>query len=333
MFKKRGLAKNPSSRRRDDEMNDADNKDHGDSNASQQQDHSDDDDDDVAQRIQHTKKKRQLLTDLQYKRGVNASELLHVPHDSEAVGEYANRSAPVDDNDADDDKTQGIWAKKHKQAMEDFIQQSMGGGGSDDTQKNKKQQQQSTDNSSHLPADEQELYQSLAAKARELAGKTTDTTPDTKEADTGMGGALLAGTGIAEVILPPSSSAPVVSATREAAVKNNKNALPTSWASHHAVPSRFAQPSVRTMDLPQQFLDEHIKDATSTTTKTPSTGGMQPPKDDAEAVDNDRVGFEATRRGASAVHRKPLPPKQQATDDQVYKKFVGHVREQQHKKK
>ena len=87
MFKKRGLAKNPSSRRRDDEMNDADIKDHGDRNASQQQDHSDDDDDDVAQRIQHTKKKRQLLTDLQYKRGVNANELLHVPHDSEAVGE------------------------------------------------------------------------------------------------------------------------------------------------------------------------------------------------------------------------------------------------------
>ncbi|GKY97012.1 hypothetical protein MPSEU_000660000 [Mayamaea pseudoterrestris] len=350
MFKKRTLKRKPSSRR--EETSDDSEAEHDAADKTQAAAVAFDgdgvaDNEGTFDRIQRTKRKRKLLTDMQYKRGVNAQDLLVAPHDGEyKVLERKRRAAGLknidSDNDQDNKSQLGLWESKHQQAMEEFIQQKLDSAASNSeiasAMKNDRQHQVQLD-SSHLPADEQELYQQLAAKARQLAGKF-DTEDNAKaEGDTGTGGAMLAGTGIAEVILPPTRVDSKQQLPRNALSndKNGTHTLPTSWASHHAVPSRFAQPSIRTMDLPQEFVEQQQQQGTGAAfvDNNPTRSNTKAIVDATDTADanDDRIGFEAARRGATNVQRRTLPPKQQATDDQVYRKFVGHVREQQHKKK
>mmetsp|Transcript_12256 Transcript_12256/g.18373 ORF Transcript_12256/g.18373 Transcript_12256/m.18373 type:complete len:430 (-) Transcript_12256:171-1460(-) len=97
-------------------------------------------------------------------------------------------------NATDDDGN--ILTRKHKLAMEQFIQSQM-------------QKEEATDqdvfkgsHQKHKINNRDDLYEQILQESKELGKKTEERNDDLEEDDLGAGGAMLGGTGIAEVILP-----------------------------------------------------------------------------------------------------------------------------------
>jgi len=213
------------------------------------------------QRLERIKKKRKILTNLQYKRGTDAAQLLQ-SSTSAGVASQAFNGKEEKDDDGDDQTTNNanisasstvILEQKHRQAMEAFIQQQQ-------QQQHKQNQNQqlptATENQPEVePEDEddngdgrrptttqteEQLYQELALAAQALAGKAhqqpsdpststnhnnTGTLTTTNET-TGEGGAAMlvaAGAGIAEVVLPPSERLASAQATARAAAQRQQH--------------------------------------------------------------------------------------------------------------
>lgn len=100
--------------------------------------------------------------------------------------------------DEDDDEDGGVLRKKHKLAMEQYISNQM-----KDEKKDGKESNSQSD--SRIVKDKKDLYdQLLKSSVVTLAGASTSnvTNSDPQEGDMGAGGAMLGGTGIAEVIIP-----------------------------------------------------------------------------------------------------------------------------------
>mmetsp|Transcript_1560 Transcript_1560/g.2226 ORF Transcript_1560/g.2226 Transcript_1560/m.2226 type:complete len:398 (+) Transcript_1560:68-1261(+) len=105
--------------------------------------------------------------------------------------------------DDDDDEDGGILRKKHKLAMEQYITNQMEDRKMAADKSGEKGVSFQGDN--HVVRDKKDLYaQLLKSSAVSLAGAGTSnvTNSDPQEGDMGAGGAMLGGTGIAEVIIP-----------------------------------------------------------------------------------------------------------------------------------
>lgn len=115
-------------------------------------------------------------------------------------------------NDMGGDDEGGILAKKHKKAMEEFIQSNMTSKDSTQNDGNDANGEKST----MLDA-EKELYAELLITSDGAANKIEE--KDEGEGDVGAGGTMMGGTGIAEVALPIDERIKALKATERAAME------------------------------------------------------------------------------------------------------------------
>jgi predicted DNA binding protein len=271
MFKKRkAVAKHhqrstctntPDADEKDDTLNDSDEDDHA-----------------CATRILSTKQKRQFMTD----------SLLYAKRSAQTVERHStdtnNHQVTNTASEADE---QGVWERKHHQAMQEFIQDRI-----------------TVNKVETLPkvvlSDEQVLYQQLAQQAKALSGRDQIINQNNDEVESG---GAMAGTGIVEVVLPSRRSD--ADTTRQ---PPNANSLPSNWQSNQAVPSRFAV-TARTSHLA-------VPDITSSTTAATTQQAC---------VDDERPGFAALRK-PTLQYATTRKPKKKASDDKVYREFVTRER-------
>lgn len=277
-----------------------------------------DEDDTPNQLIREKKKRRQLLESAQYKRGISTTRLL-----SQSQEEIQNPGAGADDTDGDKKSpSEGVLERKHRQAMEEFIDQNLASKATPEEESEQKKGEISTTD---------ELYAEIAESSRRLAGKATNS-EQLPDADVGAGGALVAGTGLAEVVLPVEERLKTMEETVRATEElkrarkddDSLKALPTANSkAASALPNRFAVlRAIPRMETLAGTDRESMSDAVAD-------------------VDADRVGFEAFRHGDQSRHgpstdgssrNKPKSAQSapRASDDRVYKKFVTKQRERQH---
>jgi len=316
MFKKMVRKNKPQQRRKSDDSDSDDDEDQTSSSAHQQ--------------LEATKKRRQLLTQLQYKRGVDASDLLKpcpkTNGQSATVDTAVEEELPA--NTAAQQEGQ-IWEQKHQQQMEEYVKQQL---------QAKKQQ----DGTAEEPQDtqkksavlsQQDLYKELALKSAELSGKQQQTGDREATADTTAGNeALTAGaaTAMAEVVLPVQDMTKAET-TSKSSVGNSRGArnnMPsqTRTSANSAVPNRFRVYNTNSQmqqypgqDQQQQQQQQQVEQSQ-----------QQQQQQQQSSVDEDRLGFAAARQQRPThSSSSPLPPKKRSTDDRVYQKFVKRQREQQ----
>jgi hypothetical protein len=154
--------------------------------------------------IQETRKKRKLLNEVQYKRGLDAT--LNATSSSIATTTPSSESNQQEDlterlkgtfsggtgGDANSGEG-GVLQRKHKDAMEEFIRLNL-------EQSQEKKPETQEESSSTVKDMKAKLFTELASASLELAG--TKEKQQNEEGDVGAGGAMLGGTGIAEVALP-----------------------------------------------------------------------------------------------------------------------------------
>jgi hypothetical protein len=359
------------------------------------------------QQIQYTKKKRKLLTNLQYKRGLDTNQLLQVKqtHHNQNNNDNADETdsadadvepdpltTPASSSAAEQGSQEGVLESKHKQAMESYIQQKMKLGAANAKEaanwNNNNNDEIGIDNNDITEKEirqhattltKEQLYRELAVAAARLAGKAdnniesnsnkkNNASDSTKDGDVGAGGAMLvAGTGIAEVILPVDERLKTHKDTNEsvqarnqqkgknknaAAAAKSRNTSSTATGSNRpsAVPNRFFVPSTMA-SFPQSRDAAAAAAATATSTSqqqsATSTGAPN-------AVDDDRVGFDAVKRQregsastSSSTQQPGQRPNQQgqhqsssssstqqqrnskSSDDRVFRKFVSRQRDAQ----
>lgn len=204
--------------------------------------------------ILQAKKKRKLLQSVQYKRGLDAAATMQAPVIRASVDDDQQQPA-VQNKDLEErlkgsfsggtggdfSSGDGVMERKHKSAMEEFIQQNLDSKGAaaaaDEGKRIDRAQEPST-----VKELEKKLYQELASSAQALAG--TDVKDEkTAEGDVGSGGAMLGGTGIAEVSLPVDDRLKTVAATSAAtssARRDPSKAHTTSKFSVAELPLAFA---------------------------------------------------------------------------------------------
>lgn len=204
----------------------------------------DDHDGGASQAILSTKKKRKLLDSLSFKRGLDVKDALKVTYqptedvaltievdatkDPDRVRAFSGSSCK---NTASD----GVLEQKHKAAMEDFIKKNL---------KTDEETQQHASNKDKPMDLESKLYEDLQSVAQRLSGVADTTNEQTEEGDVGAGGAMLGGTGIAEVILPVESRIATARETEEATTrmrkgKQEQREMPTAEAHTPTLPMSF----------------------------------------------------------------------------------------------
>ena len=184
----------------------------------------DDDEDDagVSMAIRQTVKKRKLIQSTVYRKGIDAATALQASTkrmdtqdekadkgsvgtgeepqerdlESRLKGTFSGGTGTVSSSD-------GVLQRKHKQAMEEYVQSQMNSG---DGESKAPVGSNSDKDKSTVPENvdaEAKLYRELAESARRMAGELPEAgAAGSAEDDVGAGGAVLGGTGIAEVILP-----------------------------------------------------------------------------------------------------------------------------------
>lgn len=250
----------------------------------------------LMQTINETKRKRQLLADLQFRRGTDASEL-NTPERKLEGNVTAEESSTDLISTMSVSQTAILEQKQHK-AMEEFIQQKMS--------PNVVTGITSETTSDAQLRSEQDLYQQLAVESKALQGS------DSASGTIGEGNAdqavMLHGTGIAEVILPIQVRAEQASSLARAA-EIAKKTQRSRGSSRSSVPSRFSVPKPA-----KAFVGNTV--GTDESSATPST----------QEIDSDRPGFDSLRQ-RPAPKRKMIPS-DRASDDHLFKRFVAHQREQ-----
>ncbi|KAL3816791.1 hypothetical protein ACHAXA_001529 [Cyclostephanos tholiformis] len=124
------------------------------------------------------------------------------------------------------DEEGGILAKKHRRAMEEFIRENLRGeggvdavdGGGDESEEGK------VEVGAVVRASEaaKELYAELLTSIDDGKGGTIDNKTMGGEGDVGAGGAMMGGTGIAEVALPIDERLRALKATEKAAIEHER---------------------------------------------------------------------------------------------------------------
>lgn len=271
--------------------------------------------------IQQHKKRRKVLEQAQYKRGVNAEELLRL---SGTTGSKKN-----DDRlDAIEgaclthisDNQEGILQRKHQQAMEEFIRQNM----------SKEVEDKQTNPTETLRVDhhelltEQQLYQRLAETSRQLTGKST-LVNDSAPVDDGAKEAFVAGTGLAEVILPVEERLKTLKETAVAAMALEQQRYKKGRRDETLLPT-YSSRDPKAGAVPQRFASTRHSHTTGHAATNESS------QVSASTSDSHRLGFDAFRQKSQ---RGPTPDARQntrerierATDDRAFKNFVTHHRE------
>lgn len=379
MFKKRSAAAHKQSktslRKRDNgNDNNSDNdKERNDNDNDNDDDNSNNNNNSLQPQIQLAKKRRKLLTALQYKRGLDTQQLL-LPHQQQhqRQQQQQDRVDPVEDTVATlaNDRSasagimsaatttssqEGILELKHQQAMERYIQQQIAGSSSNTGDSAVGEAVDTAQLGLAAAAagqdwTKEQLYRALAHQSAALAGKSV-----TKEAvvdgDKGAGGAMLvAGTGIAEVVLPVQSRLEMAQETSAAVRTRTSTATTTTTIRSNsaggssgrtappasAVPNRFSVPTM-------QFFPgtRPTNSAAAVATAAAEAAAVAAAND---TVDSNRVGFAAARQQhggqaagttgatgtASQSQAQTRNPKVlRASDDRVYKKFMTRQRDQQ----
>lgn len=259
-----------------------------------------DEDQSVQDKIRSTQKKQKILSSLPLVTG-NPSRKSKTKsndvHSSEnATGEMS------------------VMEKKHHQLMQEYIEDQMN--------KNKPSGNDNTNAASAKSEDtkkpsgvtsEEELYQELV---KEVYSKKQGENQQVQEE---RGAVLVGGTGLAEVILPPS-----LSGTKGNQQHQSKNRVYRRDASSSAVPASSSKATLTTSAVPQFRSFQHYKTRTKNTQPTAQEEKDSDAKKDAvENGDADRVGFNAYR--GKPTEKKPMVKKQR--DDSVFSDFVKHQRE------
>lgn len=181
-----------------------------------------------------------------------------------------------------------------------------------------------------------DLFAELASTSQKLAG-TTSVTAAVGEGDVGAGGAMLGGTGIAEVKLPADDRIQTIRETQEAvtsfttAGNERSSAVPQDSLDNSTigtndvsnVPSSYSHNfQLHTQEWVQQKKQEDEK-----VTEAPAI-----PHEDEEALDG-RMGFQAARRAArgdGATGSSDMSQgKKRSNDDRAWKNFM--TRQQQNR--
>lgn len=126
--------------------------------------------------LTETKKRRQLLTQLQYKRGVDAAEVLMSQPTAVSVSTVAGSDAAKNHNltqtlTSSTSSEGHIWDQKHKAAMECFVQQQLQKDKHFQSTNDSEMDETKRLNQSNCSLSKEDLYQQLARKAAQLSGK------------------------------------------------------------------------------------------------------------------------------------------------------------------
>lgn len=294
MFKKRTIKKKAKNIRKGDDSSD---------------DEKADDPTSVA--IEQAKKKRKLLETVQTKRGVDTADLLHAK--PKAINNEDKRDPGSSSYDVSGGG--GVLDQKHKREMEKYVNDKLK---PEASQQEKSSVPDSTNKAK--PLSEEALYSEIAESARKLSGKEVASV----DADSGSGGAVLvAGTGIAEVVLPAVERKHLEKETQRAraarALQRKTQTDDLVPSRPEAVPNRFSVPS-RPTHVPDGIHD-YLKGSGQ------SNPGTNTTSEAAEStVDGNRVGFEALKMRQHGIKpkRKPHNP---SSDQRVYQNFVTRQRE------
>jgi hypothetical protein len=278
------------------------------------------------------RKKRKLLTAVQYKKGVAATDLqksegsLLAGVDMETKNAKAATAASKVSTAAETSRD-GALEQKHRQAMEAYVAQHMGRTDTETIQGSKVLASQG-------PLSEDALYLDLATQAAKLAGKPVAADDQVSEE---RGAVLVAGTGIAEVILPVEERLQTAQATTQAQAE--AAARRRTVLQHHssiqsdksAIPNRFA---VTTALSDKEFRQQYSRDESTTTSNTERASSSSVAAT-TTAADETRPGFEAVRQSKIAPstqqgqlrQQQKQHSHQQASDHKVFSKFVARQRE------
>ena len=291
----------------------------------------DDDDEDLSamQTIEATRKKRKLLNEVLYKKGLDVT--LQAPSET-VVAAAVETTTPQKDLDVrmrsfaggggDATAEGGVLQRKHQSAMEEFIQGKL---------KHSQEKQPHEDSTTTANKnDTDKLYAELASAAQKLAGIASSATT-TGEADVGAGGAMLGGTGIAEVTLPADDRILNIKATEEAI-----SAFPTSASKQSsAVPQDLLGSTSGKDDIlnvPSSYSHNfqlHTQEWVQQ--KKQEEKAMEPvPVIQQDDSGEERVGFEAARRtvrGDLTTSVSRTQEKRRSNDDRAWKNFM--TRQQQ----
>ena len=359
----------------DDDEEDVDENDNQDEST---QRNDDDDNTNTEDAIARIKKKRKLLHDNQYKKGTNAAALLKGRTDDDPTKGDATTSATTDQKTTASSSQEGIMEQKHKQALEDYVEAKLADIVGENNNNNNKTS--SDDGDTEVSTSQQvngpkltkeELYKQLAQTSESLVGRRSASGDDPSntntnnnndaDGDVGTGGAMLvAGTGLAEVILPVHERLKAVAATQEAAVAasgpaRHRNANKGTYfgmpqTNQHSVPAGTARFQVSAADKHRHFAsnsnrgqqqqqqqqqqDNNPSTNAATTQETPEEQG--------------RMGFDARQgkvaagthntnagSGQDSKHKNSNNSNQyankntRASDDKVYGKFIKKQRDNQ----
>ena len=318
------------------------------------------------QKILKIKKRRTLIRNLEQTKGISTVSLLqssktisNVPTDKSFPAEDPTNHSNINNNNnnttdqldmtkfgvsvhgeggtTEDDYTNSVMGAKHKEAMEHYIRthQTLSqppptpGTGSTST----------TTTSSTLPTSSSSLYD----PALETSFATTAAS---KEGDVGAGGAMLGGTGIAEVMLPMDHRLKNIQETVEAA-----NAKEQSYHHRRREQQQQQRHSNRTTSNSlsdvgasyshnfqlhnQDWIQKKIQDREMEKQQSDALANEHTTIDKSDA-NQERIGFEARRRtqhGSSSTSERPSEGSsttkdtksqfhQRSSDDRVWGSFV-----------
>ena len=252
----------------------------------------------------------------------------------------SNRHVHDGDNDDDDDEDGGVLRKKHKLAMEQYIQSQMK---SDDIMSNNNDMNDHNNNNMMIK-DKKDLYtQLLQSSEAKLASITTTSTlskNDTQEGDVGAGGAMLGGTGIAEVILSVDDRLKNIKETEIALAKKKmerdmygKSMKTASSAGKNVLVEDVSSLGSSYAHNFKLHNSEWIENKKKQEQADYNLSSSQWKRNDGEdnAMNNERMGFQA-KRGLVDENRKGKSMKgggrgyDKSNDDQVLKNFIRKVK-------
>jgi len=319
MFKKVSKSNKHASRKRRSESDDDDDKADNETAA----------DADAISQLQATKKRRQLLTKLQYRRGVDARDLLvakkdstaHVPEDGGAA-EKETISADLPGTQAAAPPESKVWQDKHAAALESFVQERLRQSQpKDSTEKNHADALSKEEKTTKAPS-KAALYQKLAVQAAQWAGKEQEQQTDNKDTSEVLAGAA---TALAEGVLPVRERLDAVAETAQAAAAHSSPNRGSRTSQPQAVPNRF-----RVYNTNSSNMKSFPGTAASSEPPRPATTAAD--DDASDAVDAERAGFAAARQNRPTTqqyHKNKQQQQQRSSDDRVYQQFVKRQREQQ----
>ena len=307
----------------------------GDNNKNNEEDDDSDDDEQndytqIGLSIRKTMKKQKILASMPMTTpgGVSSSSFPRNNKNNNQSNNNSNNNN--DDNNSNNNKDndgndQSFMAKKHQNNMEDFIEKQIATnndtianarpkGNAEEDLSTKDEDDNSNNNSNNS---EEGLYKQLAREVTntgetgsgggENKNNNNDNMVDSRNDADEDQGALLVGTGIAEVILPTTSHRPVASSTSMGYVRNTNNlflssAVPENQRHKHKMPDTTPKPFVK---FRKQYnvnnnnnnnQDNNNSNNQTNNNSNSNSNNEHQQKDNAhDNVNNTRQGFDAFR--------------------------------------